>query len=75
MRVFTSVGVGSVVALDNEFIMKNEAEYDVENEAALEAMSDAIKRRMKTSRSEWLEVTDNGSMFTKARARLQSKKS
>ena len=64
--IFTSVS--SVVAAGIELIMKEEAEREV----ALEAMSDTIRHRMETPRSEWLEVTDNESMFTKARARLQS---
>ena len=67
--MFTSVS--SVVAAGIELIMQDETEREV----ALEAMSETIKRRMETPGSEWLEVTDNDSMFTKARARLQSMQS
>ena len=61
--------VSSVVATGIEQVMRDEAE----REAALEAMKETISQRMKTDRSEWIEVNESDQAFANARARLLAK--
>ncbi len=67
--VFTSVS--SVVAAGIELVMQDEEE----RKAALVAMSDTIKRRMKTPRKDWVEMNEQDTLFIKARAHIKSSKS
>jgi len=61
--------VSSLVAAGIEQVMRDEAE----RETALEAMKDTIKRRMETTRNEWVEVDENDSMFANARKHLKNR--
>ena len=61
--------VSSLVAQGIERIMQEEEERD----AALASMAEAIRARMQTPKSDWIEVDENDTLFDQARARLQSK--
>lgn len=64
--VFASVS--SVVAAGIEMVMQDEEEREI----ALRAMSDTIKRRMKTPRKEWIEMNEQDELFIKAKERLNA---
>jgi len=64
-----NASVSSLVAAGIERVMRDEAE----RETALEAMKDTIKRRMETTRNEWVEVDENDSMFANARKHLKNR--
>ncbi len=61
--------VSSLVAQGIEKLMQEEQE----REAALSGMSDAIKARMQTPRSEFVEMDQNDTLFDDVRARLKSR--
>ena len=60
--------VSSLVAQSIERMMQEEEERD----AALAGMTETIRARMQTPRSEWVQVDDDD-LFDQARQRLQSK--
>lgn len=64
--IFTSVS--SLVALGIERLMQDETERAV----MLDSLSETIKQRMETPKSNWVKMEDNDPLFSKARARLQS---
>ena len=65
----TCASVSSLVAQGIEKLMQEEQE----REAALSGMADAIKARMQTPRSEFVEMDQNDTMFDDVRARLKSR--
>ncbi len=62
-----SNSVSSVVAAGLELLIKDEQE----REAAIQAMSESIKRRLSTPREEWLDGTND--LFAKAKQHLSTK--
>ncbi len=60
--------VSSLVAQGIEKLMQEEQERD----AVLSGMADAIKARMKTPRSEFIEMDETDTMFDDVRAKLKS---
>lgn len=63
-----SASVSSVVAQGIEKLIQDENERD----AALVAMSDAIKARMQTPRCEFIAMDESDTLFDDVRARLKS---
>lgn len=61
--------VSSLVAQSIERMMQE----DEEREIALASMADTIKARMRTARTEWIEIDESDAMFDQARQRLFSK--
>ena len=61
--------VSSLVAQGIEKLMQEEQE----REAVLSGMSEAIRTRMKTPRSEFIEMDDNDTMFDDVYKRLKSR--
>lgn len=61
--------VSSLVAQGIEKLMLEEQERD----AALSGMADAIKARMQTPRSEFIEMDETDTMFDDIRERLRSR--
>lgn len=61
--------VSSLVAQGIERMMQEEEERD----AALASMAEAIRARMQTPKSDWIEVDENDTLFDQARTRLQAK--
>ena len=61
--------VSSLVAQGIEKLMLEEQERD----AVLSGMSDAIKARMQTPRSEFIEMDETDTMFDDIRERLRSR--
>lgn len=69
MQEGSCASVSSLVAQGIERLMQEEAE----REAALSGMADAIKRRMQTPRSEFINMDDTDTMFDDVRDRLRSR--
>lgn len=61
--------VSSLVAQGIERLMTEESE----RESALAGMADAIRARMRTPRSEFIEMDENDTMFDDVRRRMKSK--
>lgn len=61
--------VSSLVAQGIEKLMQEEQE----REAVLAGMADAIRARMQTPRSEFIEMDQNDTMFKDVRTRLKSR--
>ena len=65
----TFASVSSIVAAGIEQMMQDE----LERGAALDAMKDAIKRRMEMPREAWVAMDDADDVFARAKTRIEKK--
>ena len=67
MEEGTYASVSSLVAAGIEQMMQDEVARD----AALEAMKEAIKKRMETPRDEWIEMDASDQLFSRIKEQIK----